>query len=732
MIILPFQGQAQSGVDKATYLAYAQETGDHYLPQVDSLLEAWRKRSAWDKNGLYRGKTIEAYLAALYANLYDITGDRRYLTAVKEILIDYAQQIESYESPSKRIEYANGTPAVPDFFQLSKYARAYEILKPTNTITQAEQKLIESSLSSSANFILVTQEWGPMNRAMLRAEGLLYVAKLLPDHANHDNWKQYGETLANDNLKNWSIEDAGMYQLIWMYSVCGYATQVKEDLSILKTPQFHYYFEYLKQLHSPLNNAPDFGDSRWMGWSRLIVPVMELGADIYNDEELRWIAEQHWKYGLRKPYSIDNALRFSEACLWGDFELKSSQPLSGSAEVLDDQIGKKVVFRENWSDSSTYMLLNYKDEGDGGWLFRENLRNTLSVDHEKAHHGHADENSIVSLVHNGSVLLKDGGYRDKLPSGPNGSFRADIFHNRLVWRNGTLNKKTAVFESLKNDGFYHAVNTKKIDFLTSPSWDMSRTRVSDEKNGIQHDRIVNYLKEIDAFVVFDVVKCLRNNDVILANLWHTQYVNESSKDWFLTRYDAIGKWKNKSSTRLLVHFPMAGNTLINVEDGFRSKQTELVISNAQSYTLAQGDIRVFTTVLFPVDKEDPHQLVTQVSPVKTGKNGIAVSIRRDGKEYMVGHKLDLEKDLVREWPRPKYTWESGQERYGAWTTDGHAIFSIETKDSLSAISVGTTRIDWKKRVVFQQAAVTNEYRIDGGPPTNAPWKVRWVERTIVK
>ena len=66
--------------------------------------------------------------------------------------------------------------------------------------------------------------------------------------------------------------------------------------------------------------------------------------------------------------------------------------------------------------------------------FRDYLRDSLPVEEEKMTHGHADENSIVSLMSGGSILLRDGGYRDYMPSGPFGAYRQDYFHNRLVIR----------------------------------------------------------------------------------------------------------------------------------------------------------------------------------------------------------------------------------------------------------------------------------------------------------
>ena len=131
---------------------------------------------------------------------------------------------------------------------------------------------------------------------------------------------------------------------------------------------------------------------------------------------------------------------FTDAFRWADDAIHAKPPVSLSQEVLEDVVGKKVAFRDGWEPTSTFLLLNYRDEGDGGILGRDYLRQTISVEEEKMHHGHADENSIALLMSGGSVLLHDGGYRPDLPSGPWGAWRADYFHNRVIARRNKREK----------------------------------------------------------------------------------------------------------------------------------------------------------------------------------------------------------------------------------------------------------------------------------------------------
>ena len=173
---------------------------------------------------------------------------------------------------------------------------------------------------------------------------------------------------------------------------------------------------------------------------------------------LRTVTDHTDTIGTGDAYSLIDAYR------WADESITPQRPDSLSQEVLDDLVGKKVVFRNGWQPSSLYMLLNYCDEGQGGWLGREYLRQTITVEEEKMHHGHSDENSIVLLMNKGSVLLHDAGYRSDLPSGKYGAWRQDYFHNRVVARLNKRDKNQSLLEFLQNSGAHRQVRTQKSTF----------------------------------------------------------------------------------------------------------------------------------------------------------------------------------------------------------------------------------------------------------------------------
>ena len=172
---------------------------------------------------------------------------------------------------------------------------------------------------------------------------------------------------------------------------------------------------------------------------------------------------------------------------------------------MEDVQGKKIVFRNGWKPDSTYLLLNYRDEGDGGMNFRDYLRDSIPVEEEKMTHGHADENSIALLMSGGSVLLQrrrvprlhaERAVRrvspGLLPQPPGRAPREDL--DGPEGRRGALQparadpRRSPLFEFLRDAGSYRPVRTRKVDFLSLPEFDYSRTRLIDDGWGYDADR----------------------------------------------------------------------------------------------------------------------------------------------------------------------------------------------------------------------------------------------------
>lgn len=721
---------------QSLYLNYVQKTGDFYCDSLDNFLKKWRKKSKADENGNFNPPASELYLAALLANLYTITQDEKYITATKTIITKY-QEYKTLLKPKGELrpEFKNGIPAVSNFFMVAKYAAALDVLLKNHALNPAEEKIAKDNIAESADFLLITQEWGAMNRAMLRAEGLLYAAKLLPEYANSQAWEQMGQDILSDNVENWSIEDAGMYNMIWLYSVCGYANAFQNE-KITKGPFLHYYFEYFKQLYSPANVIPDFGDSWWKSWWAASIPVFEAGSKAFNDAELKWIAEKTFMSETKKgTKNIDLALKLSEAILWGNAEIEPKKPSTKSSQVLDDEIGKKIVFRNGWDSTSNYLLYNYKDQGKSGWLFKDNLINTLSVNHEKMHHGHSDENSIAFWMNNGTVLLHDGGYRDKIPSGDNGQYRADIFHNKLVVRNEMFDTKKTLIGFLKNEGFYEEVTTEKIDFFEAEKCSYSRTKLYNKALNISTERIINYVKDKECFVVFDIVKRTektqsKEKKITLANLWHGQHLLDSGKNYMVLRYDSIESWKNPGTDKLLLYFPENQEKNLVTDRIERHRQQERTVAQVFTGSLDNDEYVIFVTVLIPFSHENAAEIIAEISIPDLGNNTIGLCFNAPNQKITIAHKIDLEKDITREWPRPKYTYEAGKIQANEIESNGHFMFRVEENKQLYFLALGLTKFAFNQQILFEQQPVTNEYRLDNAAPTADAWKVRAIEKTV--
>ena len=745
-------------VSKQEYMNYIIAAADEAWDNLEASRKKWYESIDLNYVFGYNPPPNELYLAALCVNIYEINKDEKYLDRAKSLLQYYDKYRDAYPDDfyKTKAEYSNGLPVLPNIFSFGKYVHAYYKLKKYNRLTKKEDAELREDIAHSADYLINFQEWGAMNRAMLRAEAMLYAAKALPDHPNQPKWRTLGQAIINDNWGQWEIEDASGYNAIWLYSLLGYASHVKEDESLYRTPIMNYYFEYFLQLMSPAGIIPDFGDANWgHSWNRYL-PFFEKGAAVYNDPRLRWAAAQYFRKYLDpipERKSVFTALCLSDAYLWADFDLGAERPTGGSREVLEDMIGKKVIFRNGWQPNSTYLLYNYRDEGDGGWLYREYLRTSIPVEEEKMHHGHADENSVVLLMKNNSVLLHDGGYRDYMPSGPYGQFRADYFHNRIAVRDGKIalgqregqyryaspNREAVPGQSMldffRNSGAYRPVRTQKIDFLELKHFDMTRTRIIDDNLGYQSDRIITYVKELDWFVIFDVVKFTKDTYLTLANLWHTRQIHAQGPGWYVTSYDSLNNVDVAGDEHLLIHFPYRERLEEGVESLQRYYQQEQAIYQMIGRHGYPGDLQTFVTVLVPHGKEeDAKKLASQIEmlDVDSFPEAVGLTIKSGEKKYVIAAKLDLQAEIVRDWRRPKYTYDSGKTRYGDYETDAYNLFAVETADKIHYAMIGAVKIKYKDRVLHEQFPADFGLNFDGSPDQPGVGKLRYWEQEVSK
>ncbi|MCC6396019.1 MAG: hypothetical protein IT282_03300 [Bacteroidetes bacterium] len=740
-------------ITKEEYLTYMKSAAEDAWSTLDADRDRWRKSIDLEYVFGYNPPGNEPYLAALMANLYTETRDPEYLRRAKKLLLEFGSHRNAYPKDfvDTRPEYGGVLPVLPNIFYFGKFCHAYAVVKKHATLTPAERASIEDGIAGSADYVVRFQEWGPMNRALLRAEGLLYAAKLLPDHPHQPRWLTMGNAIVGDNFEEWEIEDATGYNAVWLHSLMAYLSDIREDERAYRSPFMQYYFEYYLQMISPAGIIPDVGDAPWGGgWERFMV-FFEKAAAVNKDPRLRWAAAQQFRKYLEPTPEKKNvwlALVCSDALRWADFSLPAAMPTNGSRQVLDDIVGKKIVFRNGWAPTSTYMLLNYRDEGDGGWLFRENLRTSLSVEEEKMHHGHSDQNSIALLMRNKSILLHDGGYRDYMPSGPYGAFRADYYHNQLAVRDGkiALGQRQGEFryatpgqhavpgqtmlEFFRNSGASRDVRTRKIDFLSLKDVEYSRTRLIDDGMGYEADRLVFYIKKLDWFVVVDALRFTRPTYLTMANLWHTRQILSTGPGWYDTAYDSLQTLDVRGPERLLIYFPQRDQLVTGVEEQQRYWQREKVMYQMIGRHGYRNAMQQFVTVLIPHGAEqNPADLAACVEmiPTENPARAFAMKITRDGNTYVIGAKLDMEAELIRDWRRPMYTYESGKTRYGDFETDAYTLFAVETPSSVRYAVVGAVRVDYRGKILHEQLPVRVFLNFDGSPDQPGTFKMRFWE-----
>jgi hypothetical protein len=753
---LALPAQSEEPVPLNDYLAYARDAAQWAWDNYDTNLQRWR--DTFDPNNVfgYRPPGGLLEMAVIFAHLYEYDQKDEYAERAKKVLLTYRDFRSIYPqwATDIRADYDEAPPPMPDFFTVMRYIRAYVVLKPFDLFSPAEHTVIAETIADSMAYLLRSQEWGTMNRAALRAESLAWAVRALPDHPKAPEWEMLRRALGDDNWGNWEIEDATIYHAVWLYALCGYAYARDMMPELFKTPEMYYYAQYFLHLMSPAGMIPDFGDAHWnANWNRYLV-YFETAAALYRDPELKWAAATIARrfIDFSSPRNMGLAYILMDCYLWGTDSVAPVPPRSLSREVMEDVVGKKIVFRDGWQDDSTYLLLNYRDEGDGGLNFRDYLRDTIPVEEEKMTHGHADENSLVLLMSGGSVLLHDGGYRDYMPSGPYGAFRQDYFHNRLCVRaekifmgqeQGEYRYSIrdaipgqGVLDFLHNAGSYRIVRTQKVDFITLPDFDYSRTRLIDEALGYEWDRVIAYVKDPELFVVFDIFKARREDYFTLADLWHTRRIVKQGEHWYDTVYDRIQAQELPRDTRLLIVFPQTRFRLRGVEEERRHYQDELVIHQTTAQHFELGESVGLVTVLIPHEaSEMPEGLAKSLSllPVHHPRAGLGVQVTSGEKTVFVGAKNNLRMDMIRDWRRPRYTYESGKIVFGDFETNGDFLFASLKGGKLDYTIVNLTRALYKEQVLVDVKEGFFGLAFDASPDQAGKGKLRyWRDSAVVE
>ena len=338
------------------------------------------------------------------------------------------------------------------------------------------------------------------------------------------------------------------------------------------------------------------------------------------------------------------------------------------------------------------------------------------------------------------------------PAVPYGAYRQDYFHNRLCVRPEKLfiGQKEgeyrysirdaipgqSVLDFLHNAGSYRIIRTQKVDFISLPDFDYSRTRLLDEKMGYEWDRVVCYIKNPELFVVFDIFKARKEDYFTLANLWHTRKILSQGEHWYDTVYDRIQNEELPNTKNLLILFPQSQFRLEGVEKESRHYQEELVIHQTTAQHFELGETMGLITVLVPhAPSSLPQEWKDGISllPVKHPRAGLGVQIKHKTRTVFVGVKNDLRMDMARDWRRPRYTYEAGKIRFGDIETNGDFVFASLEDSQLDYTIVNLTKALYKEETLIEVEEGFFGLAFDASPDQGGQGKLRyWRDSKQVK
>ncbi|UVI32811.1 heparinase II/III-family protein [Paenibacillus spongiae] len=681
-------------MNKQTYLDYIKAAVIEGRTHYDAGIEQWRQSYRPDQFlGMYAPPGSIPILAQTEAFLYHVTGEAEYGEQARRILL----AVESFKDivpdfiKERHPEYAEGITSFEPLFQGTHYIQGYLFMKDSALLSDDDKRQIEGSIRSSVQAMLHYPEWGAHNRSMLRVFTLSLAISALGDTEEIREWAKLRDYLAEESYGGWSIEDAELYLPLWLISCIIYAEMTGKESEYFAMPQTKYYFDYITHALIPYGQLPDFGDSHYNSCWYLWLACLEKGAAHYRCGYMKYAASKIYEYFLAShegPPSAYLAAYFSNAYLWSDDELEPVRPDWQSEELLEDVIGKKIVYRDGWEDDSTYMLLNYRDEGDYAYIPREYLRRTIHAPAEKAHHGHADENSILFLAKKQNILLHDGGYRD---GAPNGRYRADIYHNRLVFRDGEPGKNDSIFDFIHDDGTYKRVSTEKLHFQRFGELVYGRTRLREPFHQILWDRAVTYLQEEGVFIIVDWTQSQSESDKLLStlNLWHPGSVLASGEQHYVGQVQRIHQGPgdtnpivNRTELALLIEFPGSARRT-GQETIKRCYADSEMVYEMDTRRVTKGSMNSFVTVLTPfalTDTADPVRDRVRISRDTPEHDRLSLSYTANGKSIHLTYKLDLDQGILEGEGYPKYKWEQGRLNYGPIDTD--ADFSFVREDGI--------------------------------------------------
>ena len=670
LVWLLFSAAALNAADTAAFRSQLQSDLRRDLERLRAVSAGERAKNAKPSDLYY------PYLLSGLINLHAQTGEAVLLTWAKE---DLMWIVNCSLDANGRV-----TPFFGSSFRfLPTYCDAYLYLKSHGVLTPAESAQVAAQITACADVRLDRADFGAQNRGLIYGAELLFCAHTVPDAPQVARWQRQGEALVYDSLHGWDVEDASIYEPFWFNYVLTLAEMRGDLAERMKPITTRYYFDHTKQLLMPDGLLPDWGDGDWThSWMWNVANLILAGSQ-YRDgtflEAARQLYEANHAYYKDLPAEAVAALGI--ALRWLDpavlfAPLKQDQ----SAEIVDDLISKKIVFR---GAAGTYAMFNYRDEGPFGRFTRDYQNAQLDAHEEKPHHGHADENSFAMLMQDGTVLLADGGYRAAFARG----WRADVFHNRIVARTG-FPPEGDVFGYLLGDPTYHEVQTEKIHFGTFGSLDYARTRLVDEERGYTGDRITLFAPESGLTIVVDSLLIDRAGNKVFCNTWHPDKILAKGDNWVVSHPDRIPiraeYWPNPHTRDLVIEFVGNRDKVAQTREIDRRFNPSQAFYQYLKNYFFKGQRLTFVTVLRPVVSGTftPAALgdVKLLTDEHDDGRTLGLQFSLGGEPVTVGLKLDQTIGLTNLRGRPMFDVATGTVDYGALRTDADFAFVRERRD----------------------------------------------------
>ncbi|MEN3026576.1 MAG: hypothetical protein ABDH31_02565 [Chlorobiota bacterium] len=706
----------------ATYQEVVWQSYQAALRQLPAQVARWRAGFAPRDFQEFHPPIEPVAVAGLAAALYEQTREPSHaLTAFRWLaLYDTLRRLYPEELRHHIPQYAHSVPPVTSFFALPIFCRAY--LRIRGALSAVQQAYMQQLIAESADHALHFAEVGAMNRAVLRALGLELAAQACPDRPQAHFWHTTARTLVAESQQSWLLEDAQLYWGIWLHALLLYGECT--DSVTWHLPQVPLYVEAALQLLAPFGTVAPFGDTRTPGENAAeFIAAFEWAATRLRRPQYRWAALQIFRRWVmpQAPLPPYRALILWDAARWADTTLLPLPP-EPALSWSEDALSKKLVFRTGWDTAATFVLLNYRDVPPFGWRAQTFLQQSLPIEEEKGSHGHSDELSIAWFLHQGALLLTPPGYRDAVPSGPYGAYRAEYFHNRLVVRAAKPSAGQSLWEFLRHAGTHRPVQTTRVDVWDFRSLSYARLWLAEEAAGYVWERLCVFLRPSAQLLVLDIVHFLRDGAFTLAQFWHGGTVLRSGRGWCLLATDSIPGLRGNTAWGLAVlglGQPGIRDTVISLP---RHGVPAAAYVRWLSGWFRAGERVVCATRLLPVPR-------TVQTPPLSGDSlvvlptGIGVRLTQGDTSWLFTALWDVRAGSVGDGRRPQYESNLRTLTLGTFATDADFAFLQQTATGIQCGFTYGTFLTANGRQLFQAPPNLFPLQLDGSPPRTA--RLQW-------